>query len=514
MATTSLSAFTQCCGYLIASVGPFGFGVLYDLTRRLDGAAAGPVRRRGDPGVRRLLCRPAEIRRGRTAGRRRLNVRPRRSSSCPTAPSSSGGGQRGPPLTAAGETEPVRGGARPPTPGRPSTSESTRSASARRGASRGRLAMTCTEALTTVNPRGAHPGQHLGQQRRAGRGGPAGVVDAEDRPEIAETGGGQHRITQCVRGDVAVGMAGATVGLREQQPGQPACPAGLDRMHVDPGAHPQRRHAIEAVGAISRSASSRSSGVVILKAARSPGTGRICTPMVSTRPASSVAARPPVAAARCARRSTAGAKPCGVCTTRSWSRSTMPSRLPSDCHRAHGVDDRQHRDDRGRTGPNRFDHGPDQRFRGECPRGVVHQHDVGIVADDRERGGHRCRPVGAADDESDAIAPPRRAAQQVVPDPQRAAAARDRSRARRAGRELRHRARRNPVAGRRKRLRQDHGRTLHPARAATDLGRDPLFAPGRHDGRSRAAVAQGAAAVPAPYPDDLPGSLLARSIRA
>jgi CP family cyanate transporter-like MFS transporter len=32
MATTSLSAFTQCVGYLIASVGPFGFGVLYGLT--------------------------------------------------------------------------------------------------------------------------------------------------------------------------------------------------------------------------------------------------------------------------------------------------------------------------------------------------------------------------------------------------------------------------------------------------------------------------------------------------
>jgi MFS transporter, CP family, cyanate transporter len=32
MATTSLSAFTQCCGYLIASIGPFGFGILYDLS--------------------------------------------------------------------------------------------------------------------------------------------------------------------------------------------------------------------------------------------------------------------------------------------------------------------------------------------------------------------------------------------------------------------------------------------------------------------------------------------------
>lgn len=32
MATTSLSAFTQCCGYLIASVGPLGFGLLFDVS--------------------------------------------------------------------------------------------------------------------------------------------------------------------------------------------------------------------------------------------------------------------------------------------------------------------------------------------------------------------------------------------------------------------------------------------------------------------------------------------------
>ncbi|HEY7814611.1 MAG TPA: MFS transporter [Nakamurella sp.] len=32
LATTSLSAFTQCVGYLIASVGPLGFGLLFDLT--------------------------------------------------------------------------------------------------------------------------------------------------------------------------------------------------------------------------------------------------------------------------------------------------------------------------------------------------------------------------------------------------------------------------------------------------------------------------------------------------
>jgi CP family cyanate transporter-like MFS transporter len=32
MATTSLSAFTQCTGYLIASVGPLGFGLLFDVS--------------------------------------------------------------------------------------------------------------------------------------------------------------------------------------------------------------------------------------------------------------------------------------------------------------------------------------------------------------------------------------------------------------------------------------------------------------------------------------------------
>ncbi len=36
LATTSLSAFTQCVGYLIASVGPLGFGLLFDLSGTWD----------------------------------------------------------------------------------------------------------------------------------------------------------------------------------------------------------------------------------------------------------------------------------------------------------------------------------------------------------------------------------------------------------------------------------------------------------------------------------------------
>ena len=36
LATTSLSAFTQCAGYLFASVGPLGFGLLFDLSGNWD----------------------------------------------------------------------------------------------------------------------------------------------------------------------------------------------------------------------------------------------------------------------------------------------------------------------------------------------------------------------------------------------------------------------------------------------------------------------------------------------
>ena len=133
--------------------------------------------------------------------------------------------------------------------------------------------MTCTEALTTVKPAARTLASTSVSSVDAGRGGPAGVVDAEDRAEIAETGGGQQRIAQRVGGDIAVGVPGAAVGLREQQPGQPAVPAGLDRVHVDPGTDPQwPGRAGSPHGVISRSAASRSSGVVILKAARSPGT--------------------------------------------------------------------------------------------------------------------------------------------------------------------------------------------------------------------------------------------------
>ena len=63
---------------------------------------------------------------------------------------------------------------------------------------------------------------------------------------------------------------------------------------------------------------------------------------------------------------------------------------------------------------------------------------------------------------------------QALSDPQGVPAARRRPRARGRRRELPHPQGRDAGAGRRKRLRQDHGVALHPARARADLGRDPL----------------------------------------
>ena len=124
--------------------------------------------------------------------------------------------------------------------GAPSTSDSTFSASARRMESRGLLAITCTEALVTVNPAAQHPGEHLGQQRRSGCSGPARIIGAENRAEVAQPGRAEQCIAQRVRGDVTVGMPGASVDAREKQSGDPAVPARLDRVHVDPGADPDR----------------------------------------------------------------------------------------------------------------------------------------------------------------------------------------------------------------------------------------------------------------------------------
>ena len=75
-----------------------------------------------------------------------------------------------------------------------------------------------------------------------------------------------------------------------------------------------------------------------------------------------------------------------------------------------------------------------------------------------------------------------------------------------AGCELRHRARGNAGAGRRERLRQDHGRRAASCARCRRPRRDPLLARGGHDRRHGAAVATRLAAVAASHPDDLSGS--------
>ena len=75
-------------------------------------------------------------------------------------------------------------------------------------------------------------------------------------------------------------------------------------------------------------------------------------------------------------------------------------------------------------------------------------------------------------------------------------------------RELPHRPRRDAVAGRRERLREDDDGALHPARDRADRGPDHLPARRRHVGGRRRLCPRGAAAAPARDADGLPGSVL------
>ena len=140
--------------------------------------------------------------------------------------------------------------------------------------SSGALPITWTAALPTRPAlRGEQPA-HLGQQRDPARARPLGAAGAEHRADVAEAGGGQQRVAQRVRGDVAVGVAGAAVHAVPAQPGDPALPARLDRVHV--GAHPHP-HAcpLGESDVTSSSASSRSHAVRTAKASGWPAT--VCT---------------------------------------------------------------------------------------------------------------------------------------------------------------------------------------------------------------------------------------------
>lgn len=78
---------------------------------------------------------------------------------------------------------------------------------------------------------------HMTQHGGAADPFPAWITDAEHVTDVAQPGRRQHGITQRMRGDVPVGMPGAAVGAREQQPHQPAWSSGLDRVNVNTQAH-------------------------------------------------------------------------------------------------------------------------------------------------------------------------------------------------------------------------------------------------------------------------------------
>ena len=120
--------------------------------------------------------------------------------------------------------------------GAPSAADSAASASARRGPSRGVVAISWTEALPTRQPAAVSTSRTCSRTATPRGAGPAGVVGAEQPADVAEPRGGEHGVGERVRDDVAVGVAGAAVDARPVQAGDRARPTRLDR--VDVGADP------------------------------------------------------------------------------------------------------------------------------------------------------------------------------------------------------------------------------------------------------------------------------------
>ena len=69
---------------------------------------------------------------------------------------------------------------------------------------------------------------------------PSRAVGAEHLADVAQPGRAQQRVAQRMGGDVTVGVAGAAVGVVEQQAQQPARPPGLDGMYVGAETDPRQ----------------------------------------------------------------------------------------------------------------------------------------------------------------------------------------------------------------------------------------------------------------------------------
>ena len=225
----ALSAFTQCGGYLIASVGPIGFGVLLDLSGGWTVpllALCAVVAPRRSPDCRRCVPRYVEdelpaarrltrVQSGESAARWRSRPGPRRGRSARVR----------------------RWWCRPPTPARRPRRQHA-CASARRGASRGVFATTCTDALTDRSrrraPGGATSASRVTPAASAQRG--SSVPNTAPRsPRPAADSSASHSACAATSPSECPAQPSAS---GELQPGEPAGPAGLDRMHVHPGADP------------------------------------------------------------------------------------------------------------------------------------------------------------------------------------------------------------------------------------------------------------------------------------
>ena len=238
----------------------------------------------------------------------------------------------------------------------------------------------------------------------AGGGGPAGVVGAEDRAEVAESGRRQQRIAQRMGGHISVRMPGAAVVVREQQPGEPAgagrsrsdgrrsrCPPGQRRPIRSVGCHQSLR--FRQVGGsgdlesrpVTRNGADRNaeridqSGIIGGRRLFGGGPGVRLPQHVRRR---SPAGSAPRAAGPGRRRRPASRRR----GPRAWCRPPAapgsPRRLPA----------------RTASTTERI-----RRFRRERPRGVVDQHDVGVRTDSSQRGGDRRRPIRTADDDRQPI---------------------------------------------------------------------------------------------------------------
>src|SRR5690348_18267795 len=185
-------------------------------------------------------------------------------------------------------------------------------------------AVDVDDAVAHVTDRLDRDGEHL----EAGRPRIFGLAGREKASDVTESCGAEQRIDDRVREDVRIRIPVKPGRVRNEHPTEHERTARLERMDVVSDSDPHR--VAVSCSRISASTTSRSSGVVSLMFAGSPGTTVTTCPVAATSCASSSPTSPASAASRCARASRSWEKPCGVCarTTRERS-SDSTRRLPS-----------------------------------------------------------------------------------------------------------------------------------------------------------------------------------------